>query len=231
MLRFNLTVEVNNQLSTATLPLMTRSHEMHEISSFENVENSIPEEHAVTLSEVPYNPLDSPQSEDLPGFPEEEKPRSGDLDAQIQELQNELDRCRLSTTPVVDTNHIGAPELPDEEAMEEELRAAVAPQNEGLLKSSAPTAAQKEPNGMKNMGMEFEEPQKRSVQVCRLVALSVAFLIALLLLLMILILETDAQVPVLRDIRNFPSIQLFKRHHYDPFKAGMAQKVGGWFKA
>ena len=209
---------------------MTRSHEMQDIA-LENLDGSIPEERAVLLGETPYSPLDSPQQEDAPAFPPEDGRGSNhtgsDLDSQIQELQNELDRCRMATVPDLESNHVPLEDEPD--VQEEEIRPTVA-SNESLLKSS-PTMERLEPNGTKPSSGGYEEPKKAGGSAKRLAAVTVVFLMLMALLLVVLVLETDLAIPVVQNIRQFPSVDSFKHDRYDPFKASMAQKVGGWFKA
>ena len=59
-------------------------------SSGDLIENSIPEETAVTVSDTPYQPAQSPLREELPPIPGS----GGDLDHEIERLQTELERCK-----------------------------------------------------------------------------------------------------------------------------------------
>ena len=210
---------------------MTRSHESQDIA-LENFDQSIPEERAVLIGDTPYEPLNSPQQENAPPFPTEEA-ASGDLDSQIQELQNQLDQCRLSTVPVLESNHTGGVFQPDDsEVLEEEVR-PVNVSNENHLKAS-PTMEHLEPNGTKPASVSAsscEEPSKGSGSCQRVFALTVLFLMLTMLLLVVLVLETDLAIPGIQNIRQFPSVDSFKHEHYNRIKALMLQKVGGWFKA
>lgn len=223
-------IENNQHGSSATLPNMTRSHEMQDIS-LDNVDGTIPEERAVTLSEVPYQPLDSPQEEDLPKFPPDDVFPPFDLDSQIHELQNELDRCRITAEEVDTVFDPALIEQQEREVIEEEIK----PVNPGARLEATKAPKPEENHGHKGNKAECV-PQERTREetkpgVIRLTAIASVLLILMLIVLFILVLETDLALPVVKTIREFPSVHAFRHNNYNPFKNSMTQCVGSLFKA
>lgn len=193
----------SNHLSMSALPLLENSLQ-------DKLDESIPEEPAVEVSDQPYAPMiDSPSKEELPPLPVENQESSTDLDAQIQELQNELDRCK------VESNHLNA-----------------AYPGDGVLNNSTPTTPTGDKSAMPSTPQPASAKPKRSKLklCCALTVAMISFAVIVGLILGVLILETDLELPVVNDLRELPEVQDFKRLRYQPARDGVVNKVGGWFE-
>ncbi len=189
-----------------------------------SIVQGIPEESAITVSETPYEPLDSPLREELPPLPPTMSGTSPpvmvmddmankDLDTQIQELQNELDRCRQESS-----NHVGA--APPGEHQDVQVADISKAKPDPHLENNMPPANTVDKSSTKQKGTSY---------MC-ILFISTVFVFITMVIFGLLILESDLQMPVLTDIRQLPEVQDFKDTHYSPLKDSMAQKVGGWFK-
>ena len=161
------------------------------------MEESIPEEVAVVVSDQPYEPMTPDKEEapvDIPVTEEKVDGAPADLDTQIQELQSELERCKAANQ---EGNHVQA---------EPVIEAKAAP---------APVESKPPSKGRSMLGC-----------MCRMLVMMTAFVIIASIILTLLVLESDLEAPVLSDIRQLPEVADFRRDHYDPMKALMMEKLG-----
>ena len=204
---------------------------------------SIPEEDAVVMADTSYHPDKSPDREEAPSMsfsfeeadtslsaPSSLEDTQKDLDAQIQELQTELDKCRSK-----DANHV----------------TTTLPNGKGSLGNEmGESLVSVTPNNVENHTHhkeELHEDQNKSVEdhpcsgpvssksrkkgVLKGILVSVIISVCLLLILSILVLESDVDVPVLNDVRNLPDVRHFKKNQYEPLKISVTKTVQGWLKA
>lgn len=196
----------------------------------EQVEPSIPEERSVDIGETPYNPLNSPTREDMPPLHgavsrDESPPLNSELDTQIKQKEGELRRLRRDVNHVSrDTAPISlaAPSVPT--AGSNHAREPPASQSVDEPDVGAPT----QPSAMSSA---HTAPQRRGLALCRAITLTLVIVFTAMLVVLMVALESELDVPVLRDIRAMPEVQDFKNHHYDPLKMSVTQKVGGMFKS
>lgn len=233
---------LNNQLVGAlSLDRMASSPPNGSVIHEESEE--LPDQTPVSLSSVPYEPIQSPSSEQLPAFPT-------DLDSEIQQLQNELERCRSEPTEgavltgepdtgtgvtaeeesstVADNNGTtyttSSPQQPDDPppSYEEHLQNNSSDSNH-VVSSDADTldaAFDADGGGRRQPGLTC----------CKALTYVFFFLFFVMVMAVIGVLESELDVPVLKDLRQMPEVQDFKAQHYNPFKTTVMQKMGHWYK-
>ncbi len=225
------------------------------------LEETGPEETAVKVADTSYQPLRSPSAEELPTFSSEiiagelitsspinpQGAAPADLDAQIEELQNELDKCKAE-----DANADKAPpedaavkesgidiqgldnQPADRKSLEEpaivaavanENTASVAPEKPDEVDAGAPDSQSAVSAGAKS------KPPRRCGKICCR-AMTVAFFLVFIstVVIFFLVLESKLDLPVVTNIRQLPEVQKFKHNSYDPFKTTVSKKVGGVFQ-
>lgn len=201
--------------------------------STEVIEHSIPEELAVTVSDRPYEPMQSPLREELPPIPgsgadhEEGATRQqSDLDAQIERLQNELERCKRSIGQ--DT---GAPPPICDESDPFMLHAAPHDSPDGQYSAGnttqdamTDTADKRSKHAGKNRS--FCGLLCRMLRFFLVTFIMLAFMVCLILLVAI---ETDAPLPLIQNVRQWTEVQHFRRNHYLPAKKAALGTIKGWF--
>ena len=138
-----------------------------------------------------------------------------DLDAQIEELESELERCKTG-----ETNHTGAPlggvDVTDGDAIplidDGEVETVNDVNDTPMPDDVAPSHHQ------------------RGLSVCR--ALTIVFFVVFTVMVatLIFVMESELDVPVLTELRQMPELQHFKRQHYNPLKVSLARRAGRWFK-
>ena len=69
-----------------------------------------------------------------------------------------------------------------------------------------------------------------AMRCCRILTLTFLMMFTVMSVVAVFVLESELDMPVLRDIRQMPEVQDFKHQHYNPFKTTVAQRMGGWFK-
>ncbi|KAK2163443.1 hypothetical protein LSH36_79g04023 [Paralvinella palmiformis] len=231
------------------------------------VTETIPEEGALELGDSPYRPMRSPSAEELPSLPPETEsastspiseplvkpaPVPADLDAQIQELQKELESCRKGSGDALDTAPLDKADIPvgdgDDDVIVRE-KAIDVEQPEILVKVSEPSPSITPPTVMEtappkvedtvNITPPVEKPPDTGPQApvqqpeprksgkrrgAMAVTMAVLFAVATLVVLALLVLESDLQIPVLKELRQLPEVQHFKQHHYMPLKSALSWK-------
>ena len=201
-------------------------------TSATTIDDTIPEESSVEVGEMPYQPMESPSSETLPPIPIDFSDQTPvDLDAQIEELQNELEKCKTG-----DSNHTGAPPIDTDMTDGCEMLSTPATQTAGPPRVDTPvsdTSSASPPVDMVPDDTSESTPtasHQRGLSVCR--ALTIVFFVMFTVMVsaVLLVLESDLDMPVLKDLRHMPELQHFKHQHYNPLKSTLAHKVGGWFK-
>ena len=198
------------------------------------IESSIPEERSVDIGESPYNPLHSPSREDLPPLVgaashDESLLNNHDLDSQIKRQETELRRLRG------DGNHAAREAVPL-------TLSAPSSHHRGHTPDVTPTsaAALDEPEGSyKSPYLNGTPPvtppavstQSRGMALCKVITLAIVIVFISMLAVLFVALESELDIPVLREIRSMPEVQDFKQNHYDPLKSSVNQKMEGMFKS
>ena len=202
------------------------------LASATTIDETIPEESAVEVGDTSYAPMESPSSEPLPPLPPVYiDPGVGvnviapldlsdatpvDLDAQIEELESELERCKTG-----ETNHTGAPpggvDVTDGEIP--------SPFDDGEVDTVSDT-----PTTPVDPDVAAQSHHQRGLSVCR--ALTIVFFVVFTVMVatLLFVMESELDVPVLTELRQMPELQHFKRQHYNPLKVSLARRAGRWFK-
>ncbi len=200
----------------------------------EVIEHSIPEELAVTLSDRPYEPMQSPLREELPPIPgsgadhEEGTRQHSDLDAQIERLQNELERCKRSIGQ--DT---GGPPICDEsdpliahgtQSLNYDSPDGQYAASDTTQDAMTGTADKRSKHAGKNRS--FCGLLCRMFRFFLVTFIMLAFMVCLILMVAI---ETDAPIPVIQNVRQWTEVQHFRRNHYLPAKNAAFGTIKRWF--
>ena len=189
------------------------------------IDDTIPEESSVEVGETPYQPTQSPSSETLPPLPLDFSDQTPvDLDAQIEELQHELEKCKTG-----DSNHTAAPpgDVDVTDGCESTTPTVEAPR---VVTPDGDTG-----DASSNVDADKSTPDaavshQRALSVCRVLTVVFFVMFTVMVSVVLLVLESELDLPVLTDIRQMPELQHFKHQHYTPLKATLARRVGGWFK-
>ena len=189
------------------------------------IDDTIPEESSVEVGETSYQPTESPSSETLPPIPLDFTDQTPvDLDAQIEELQHELEKCKTG-----DSNHTTPPpgdvdvtDSCESTTQMTEAPRVVMPDGDAGAASSNVDADESMPDATVS--------QQRALSVCRVLTIMFFVMFTVMVSVVLLVLESELDMPVLKDIRQMPELQHFKHQHYAPLKATLARRVGGWFK-
>ena len=133
------------------------------------------------------------------------------LTPQIQEAQSELERIKEG-----DANHVNEGKPEEEETVDGVI---VAQTEEKPSEASLPLATE--------MPTEPTPPalKKKGIPWARVLSLTLLFVFMATVLLAFLVLESELDIPVIRDLRNLPEVQDFKNQRYNPFKASVTKKV------
>ncbi|ELT91322.1 hypothetical protein CAPTEDRAFT_180802 [Capitella teleta] len=194
----DITIESNHVISTSANQLMEE----------EVGETVIPEEEEEVEEVVP-----PPSQEAAPVLAEPDVIPHADLDAQIQQLQTELEKCKVSRcTPPPDDVDVVVP-APVESLAAEQLH----------LQERLPVETP-------NIRDPDEPLPQRGISCCKALTIVFFFVFSAMLLIAFFVLESDLDFPVLKDIRQMPEVEDFKQVHYSPLKNTVAKKVGSFFK-
>ena len=193
-------------------------------SSGDLIEESIPEERAVTIGDQPYQPMQSPLREELPPIPGS----GGDLDQKIEKLQTELERCKWENTG----QNEAAPTY-------EEIQPIFAG---GKLKAAPPRGGEQvdghltDPAASKGKDRKKHKPDKKQKTYCGLLWRIFSFFLVTFIMLAVMLcifvviaMETEAPIPLIQDIRNWPQVEDFKNEHYSPAKESTVDTIKSWF--
>jgi hypothetical protein len=218
--------------------------------------DTIPEEGALELGDSPYRPILSPSTEELPSLPSPEENSVSsepsapvttaahvppDLAAQIQQLQRELENCRhpenhthsaFPTDNATPTDS-GFAESPVDVEFIEPI-AAIPVQSENHIPpeplADASESAKEPENPTEEIPIpksETIQPKKPSRHICRAIAIGLFVAFVVLGIVALLVLESELDIPVVKDIRMMPEVQDFKQQQYLPFKSSVSHKFGG----
>ena len=199
------------------------------LGSATTIDETIPEEPTVEVGDTSYAPLESPSSEALPPVPpypgegviaplDLSDPTPVDLDAQIEELESELEKCKTG-----ETNHKGAPpgdvvDVTDGGDVSSIDDAEVETAANDTVTSSVAADDVAPPN------------HQRGLSVCRGLTIAFFVIFTVMVATLLFVLESEMDVPVLTELRQMPELQHFKRQHYNPMKTSLARRAGRWFK-
>ena len=194
--------------------------------STELIDHSIPEETAVSISDTPYQPMQSPLREELPPIPGS---GGGDLDHEIEKLQTELERCKRENTGQGDA----APAYEDIQPVFAAGKLHAAPsRGDDLVDARLSEPATKSREKKKSK----KTPDKKERTCCglawrifRFFLVTFIMLAVMLCILVVIAMETEAPIPLIQNIRAWPEVEHFKNEHYSPAKESTMDTVKSWF--
>ena len=204
------------------------------------------------VSEAPYRPFRSPSREDLPAEPIPEvdvEAATEEVLLVVKQLDTELAQQAPPTeglgqseageggAPLTAVNQEPVGVTPgDEEIKEDTQQENAEPRVETIEPEQQPAdteqpeqpASESEVQPEPAAGSTF--PTAAAAKCCRILTLTFLLMFTVMSLVALFVLESELDMPVLRDIRQMPEVQDFKYQHYNPFKTTVAQKMGKWFK-
>ena len=211
------------------------------------------------MSDLPYDPLQSPSSENLPPFPasSDSDPVLGDqqpdYDAQIQQLQMELDRSKSEIDGGAPDGGGGGEEVEEEqiqateagrgtlepppayvERIQDDSTAALHNNNHvhgNNIHDTSSSTSTTSPETAATSSQQQSGGSASGLMVCKAVTFSLLAAFFLFLITVLCVLECEElEFPLLSTLRELPGVQDFKQQHYNPFKTTVMQKMGGWYK-
>ena len=196
-------------------------------SSAELIDKSIPEETAVSISDTPYQPMQSPLREELPPIPGS----GGDLDQEIEKLQTELERCKRENIGQGDA----APAYEEIQPVFAAGKLNAAPPGGGDQVDSR-LATEPATTKSKDKKKHKKTPDKKERTCCGLIwrifrffLVTFIMLAVMLCILVVIAMETEAPIPLIQNIRTWPEVEHFKNEHYSPAKEITVDTIKSWF--
>lgn len=216
----------------------------------------VEEPEAVRAFDVDYNPMLSPETEELPSFPpikevalndsgvvmntsnhsevsislsqgpltevEFSELAAAELDAQIKELQLELEKCRNSSPSGSPSTTAPPPPLMEN----------LIPENENMKKTMPVTDS-----GVEFTYLNGSVPAKKvhfhhapcspSPWISRhRVLMSVLVVLVFIVLWVVLIFETNFSIPLLSGLRHLPAVRKFRSRYYRPARKAIMRYLG-----